>query len=122
MKSIPGIVSRVSSGAVLCVSLSQAVQAAEKIQPSDCGEMKSGGRDLVKCEEHRRQGIDIVKGQVLQIEEGKYVVQRFYGKEVHLNVTARTQVTGSIGLGDSIEALVSEEKDQKYVLSIHQMK
>ncbi len=122
MLPIPGIVSRMSSGVVLCVSLSQAAQAAEKIQPSDCGEIKSGGRDLVKCEEHRRQGIDIVKGEVLQIEEGRYVVQRFYGKEVLLNITARTQVTGSISPGDSIEAIVSEENDQKQVLSIHQMK
>jgi len=119
---IPKIVGGMSSGFVLCLSLCDATQAAEKIHPNECAEMKGGYRDLERCEEDRRQGIDTVKGEVLQIEEGKYVVQRFYGKEVRLCADASTRVTGTIGLGDSIEAIVSGENDQKLLLSIRQIK
>lgn len=122
MISIPKIVGVLSCSVVLCVSLSDATQAAEKINPNECAEMKGGYRDLVRCEEDRRQGIDTVKGEVLHIEDGKYVVQRFYGKEVQLQTDASTQITGTIGLGDSIEAIVSEENDQKHLLSIRQIK
>ncbi len=71
MNFIPKIVGGMTSNFVLCLSLSDATQAAEKIHPNECAEMKGGYRDLVRCEEDRRQGIDTVKGEVLQIEEGK---------------------------------------------------
>ena len=103
MLPIPIIVSVVSSSFVFGMSLFPTTQAAEKIRASDCAELKSGHRDLETCEENRRQGIDIVKGEVLDIEGDTYVVQRFYGKEVHLTTTARTQVTGMIRVGDNIE-------------------
>jgi len=119
--SIPKIVGGMSSGFVLCLSLSGTTQAAEKINPNECSEMKGGHRDLVKCEEDRRQGVDTVKGEVLHIEKDKYVVQRFYGKEMQLNADASTQVTGTIDLGDNIEAKVTEENDQKHVRSIRQL-
>ncbi len=118
MVSIPKIIGVMSSGVVLCMSLSGTTQAAENINPSECSELKSGHRDLVKCKEDRRQGIDTVKGEVLHIEKSKYVVQIFYGKEMELNADASTQITGTIGLGDSIEAKVIEENDMKHVLSI----
>jgi hypothetical protein len=116
--SIPKIVGVMFCGVLLCLSLSGTTQAAEKINPIECSEMKGGHRDLVKCEEDRRQGIETVKGEVLHIEESKYVVQRFYGKEMQLNTDASTQVMGTIDLGDSIEAKVIEENDTKHVLSI----
>lgn len=113
--------SSVASRVVLCLSLSDTTQAAGKISPNECAEMTAGQRDLVKCEVARRQGIDIVKGEVLEIEERKYVVGRFYGKEVQLYCDADTQVTGAISPGDSIEAIMSDENDEKRLLSIRQM-
>jgi hypothetical protein len=59
---------------------------------------------------------------VLRMEGNNYVVQKFYGKEVWLISDAASQVTGSIVLGDSIEAKVREVDNQKHVLSIHQIK
>jgi hypothetical protein len=56
------------------------------------------------------------------MEGNNYVVQKFYGKEVWLISDAASQVTGSIVLGDSIEAKVREVDNQKHVLSIHQIK
>jgi hypothetical protein len=84
--------------------------------------MKAGHRDVVKCEEDRKQGIDTVKGEVLHIEEGKYVVQRFYGKEVELRADSGTEVAESISLGDSIEAIVTEENDERHLRSIRKIR
>ena len=93
-------------------------QATDNIRPGECSELKGGHRDLAKCEEDKKLGIDTVKGEVLHIEKSTYVIQRFYGKEMQLNTDASTQVAGSIGLGDSIEAKVLEENAMKHVLSI----
>ena len=41
---------------------------------------------------------------------------------MQLNTDASTQVTGPIGLGDSIEAKVLEENAMKHVLSIRFIK
>ena len=111
----------ITSGFLLCVSVSNPLHAAE-INSNECAEIKGGKRDLDKCEEDRRLGTETVKGQLLHVEEGKYVVQQFYGKEVQLNTDARTQVTGTIGLGDSIEAMVRNVNDEKLVLFIQQLK
>jgi hypothetical protein len=122
MISIPKVVWGISGGVVLCLSVSDAPQAAEKINPNDCAEMKAGHRDVIKCEKDRRQGIDTVKGEVLDIEEGTYVVQRFYGKEVQLRTDPGTEVAGTISLGDSIEAIVTEEKDERHLRSIRKIR
>jgi hypothetical protein len=70
------------------------------------------------CGEEKRDGIDTIKGEVLSIEGHDYVVQQFYGKEVRLMTDGTSRVTGSIALGDSIEAKVREVDNQKRVLSI----
>ena len=90
----------------------------DNIRPNECSELKGGHRDLAKCEEDKKLGIDTVKGEVLHIEKNTYVVQRFYGKEMQLNTDASTQVTGPIGLGASIEAKLLEENAMKHVLAI----
>ena len=102
----------------LMTTLGWNTQPTDNIRPSECSELKGGHRDLAKCEEDKKLGIDTVKGEVLHIEKSTYVVQRFYGKEMQLDTDASTQVTGPIGLGDSIEAKVLEENAMKHVLSI----
>jgi hypothetical protein len=121
MISIPKIVGGMSSGFVLCLGLTDTTQATEHIKSNECSEMKAGQRDRVKCEEDRKQGIATVKGEVVHIEQSKYVVQRFYGKEIQLDADASTEVTKPIDLGDSIEAKVLDEPDRKHVLSIRQL-
>ena len=102
----------------LMTTLGGNTQATDNIRPNECSKLKGGHRDLAKCEEDKKLGIDTVKGEVLHIEKSIYVVQRFYGKEMQLNTDASTQVTGPIGLGDSIEAKVLEDNAIKHVLSI----
>ena len=106
----------------LMTTLGCNTQATDNIRLSECSELKGGHRDLAKCEEDKKLGIDTVKGEVLHIEKNTYVVQRFYGKEMQLNIDASTQVTGPIALGDSIEAKVLEENAMKHVLSIRFIK
>jgi hypothetical protein len=106
----------------LMTTLGCNTQATDNIRPNECSELKGGHRDLAKCEEDKKLGIDTVKGEVLHIEKSTYVVQRFYGKEMQLDTDASTRVTGPIGLGDSIEAKVLEENAMKHVLSIRLIK
>ena len=108
--------------AALMATLGGNTQATDNIGPIECSQLNGGHRDLAKCEEDEKLGIDTVKGEVLDIEKSTYVVQRFYGKEMQLNTDASTQVTGPIGLGDSIEAKVLEENAVKHVLSIRLIK
>ena len=102
----------------LMTTLGCNTQATDNIRPNECSALTGGHLDLAKCEEDKKLGIDTVKGEVLHIEKSTYVVQRFYGEEMQLNTDASTQVTGPIGLGDSIEAKVLEENAMKHVLSI----
>ena len=102
----------------LMTTLGCHTQATDNIRPNECSALKGGHRDLAKCEEDKKLGIDTVKGEVLHIEKSTYVVQRFYGEEMQLNTDASTQVTGPISLGTSIEAKVLEENAMKHVLSI----
>ncbi len=102
----------------LMTTLGCNTQATDNIRPRECSELKGGHRDLAKCEENKKLGIDTVKGEVLHIEKSTYVIQRFYGKEMRLDTDASTQVIGLIGLGDSIEAKVLEVNAMKHVLSI----
>jgi hypothetical protein len=106
----------------LMTTLGCNTQATDNIRLSECSELKGGHRDLAKCKEDKKVGIDTVKGELLHIEKSTYVVQRFYGKEMQLDTDASTQVTGPIALGDSIEAKVLEENAMKHVLSIRFIK
>lgn len=106
----------------LLTTLGCNIQATDNIRPNECSELKGGHRDLAKCEENKKRGIDTVKGEVLHIEKSTYVVQRFYGKEMQLNTDASTEVTGPIGLGDSIEAKVLQANAMRHVLSIRIIK
>src|ERR1700704_4378137 len=110
------IVGSVSSGFVLCLSLSPITDAAS----AACVDPKTGPSSIV-CGEEKRDGSHTIKGEVLAIQDNTYVVQQFYGKEVWLISDAASQVTGRIVPGDHIEAKVREVDNQKRVLSIRQI-
>ena len=76
----------------------------------------------MKCDDETRQSIDTVSGEVLRIDGNDFLVQRFNGKEVRLHLDANTQMNEIIGLGDRIEAKVSDVNERQHVLSIHQLK
>ena len=120
MLAIPKIIGVISCSAVLCLSLSNATQAGMKHDP--CADRKGGLPNLVMCDEETRQGIETVKGEVLSIEGGNYLIERFDGKEMQLHVDQTTKMSGHIGRGDRIEAKVRELNDQQeHVLSLHRL-
>ena len=122
MGSIPKIIGVISCSVVLSLSLFNATQATEKMKPDPCADRKDGLSNLVKCDDETRQSIDTVTGEVLRIDGNDFLVKRFNGKEVRLHLDANTQMTEIIGLGDRIEARVSDVNERKHVLSIHQLK
>ncbi|HSL03840.1 MAG TPA: hypothetical protein VK901_09925 [Nitrospiraceae bacterium] len=121
MVSIPKIIGLMSCSFVLCLSLSNVTQAADKMEIDPCADRKGGEPNLVKCNEEARQGIHTIKGEVLRVDGDNYLVQRFDGKEVSLRVDSGTETRGRIGRGDQIEAKVREVNDEKHVLSLRQL-
>src|SRR6476661_5186099 len=85
MVSIPKIVSVVSCGVVVCLTLSNAAIAAVR-GGSDCAEGKGAPSDLLKCDQEIRQGTKTVRGDVLRIEGDTLLVKRSDGKEVRVHL------------------------------------
>jgi hypothetical protein len=116
MVPIPKIIGVMSCGVVMCLTLSNAAIAAVS-GGSDCAERKGGQPDLLKCDQEIRQGIETVRGEVLRVEGPNYFVKGKDGKEVRLHTDSTTlMMTGIIGKGDRVEALVNE---QNHALSIN---
>ena len=115
MVSIPKINGVMSCGFILCLTLSNAPQAAENTGSDTCSDRKDGKSNLVKCDENTRQGIDTVNGYVLRVEFDNVLVHRSDGKEVRLHIDENTEMVGYVGTGEHIEAKVN---DQRHALSI----
>ena len=124
MIPISKLVGVISSSIVLCLSLSTATQAGDRMKPDPCADRKGGQpADLTKCDADAREGIDTVKGEVLHVDGNSYLIQRSDGKEVRLLTDTNTQTSGMISQGDRIEAKVQEVENQKHVVrSIRQTK
>ena len=114
MLSIPKIIGVMSSGVVLCLTLSNAAIAAVSGGP-DCAERKGGHPDLLKCNQEIRQGIETVRGDVLRVEGDSLLVQRPDGKEVRVHLDETTQMFGYVGPGERVEARMDK---QGHALSI----
>ena len=121
MVSIPKIIGVMSCSVVLCLSLSNVTQAADKMEIDPCADRKGGEPNLLKCDEQTRQGIHTFKGEVLRVDGDSYLIQRYDGKEVRYRVDSGTEMSGLIGRGDRIEAKVREVNDETRVLSLRQL-
>jgi hypothetical protein len=119
MGPIPKIIG-ISCSIVLCLGLANAAQA-ESMKADPCADRKTNLHETLNCDKDAREGIDTIKGEVLVVEGGNYLIQRFDGKEVRLYTDETTQVTPRIGRGDWIEAKVQEVDDQKRVTSIRKI-
>jgi hypothetical protein len=121
MVAILKILGVMSCGVVLCLSLSNATQATERMNPDPCAERYGRQPDPLECVKDTGKGIDTITGEVLRIEDNDLVVLRFNGKEVRLHLDANTQMPKMIGRGDRIEAKVNEVNNQRQALSIRQL-
>ena len=93
------VVSVLSCGLLLCLGLSTAAHA---------GEAEETGAS-------RLERAKTIKGELLRVEYGDYVVKEKDGKEVLLTTDKTTQMMGQLKKGDRIEAKVN---DQNHALLI----
>ena len=121
MESIPKIIGAMSCSVVLCLSLSNVTQAADKMEVDPCADRKGGQPNLVKCDEETRQGIHTIKGEVLRVDGDSYLIQSFGGKEVRYRVDSGTEMSGPIGRGARVEAKVREVNEENRVLSLRRL-
>jgi cold shock CspA family protein len=75
----------------LCVGLSQAAHALD-------GE---GAKRLAEAK--------VIKGELVRVDYGDYILKDQDGKEVRVHMTKKTQIMGQLRTGDRIEAKVDEK-------------
>jgi hypothetical protein len=126
MVSIPKVVGVLSCGFLLCLGLSNAVQAEHAPSPSDV--MKTDRVDdrqgfqadddkqaNEKMQSSSAEGSKMIKGELFRVESGNYFVKVKDGKEIRLHTDKTTEMSGEVKKGDRIEAKVN---DQNHALSI----
>ncbi|MGH7183690.1 MAG: hypothetical protein ACREJN_17175, partial [Nitrospiraceae bacterium] len=124
--SIPKVVGILSCGFLLCLGLSDAVQAEHAPSPSDV--MKTNrvdDRQGFQADDEKQsnetlqsssaEGSKMIKGELFRVESGNYFVKVKGGKEVRLHTDKTTEMSGEVKKGDRIEAKVN---DQNHALSI----
>jgi hypothetical protein len=101
MVSIPKVVGLLSCGALLCLGLFQAAHAADE---------KEGATRLEQAK--------VIKGDLVRIDYGDYIVKDKDGKEVRVHVNSKTMSMGQITKGDRVEVKVD---DKDHALSIRSL-
>jgi cold shock CspA family protein len=100
MWSIPKVVSVLTCGVVLCLGLSQAANALD-------GE---GAKRLAEAK--------VIKGDLVRIDYGDYIVKESDGKEVRVHMTKKTQIMGQLSKGDRVEVKVDEQNNALSIRSL----
>jgi hypothetical protein len=114
MVQIPKAVGVLSCGFLLCLGLSLAAQA----QDMKAGQSEGKGEQTDQKEMTLQKRVHYIRGNVVRVEYGSYVVKQKDGTEVILTTDNKTQMMGQIKKGDRIEAKVN---DQNHALSISPM-
>jgi len=85
MVSIPKVVGVLSCGVLLCLGLFQAAHAADEVGAS------------------RLEQARVIKGDLVNIDYGDYIVKDKDGKEVRVHTDRKTQIMGQLKKGDRVE-------------------
>jgi len=125
MVSIPKAVGVLSCGFLLCLGLSNAVQAdnaasfADKLKADQSdrrqGSQKAGETQMNDMKSDHSIDGRMIKGEVMRVEGDDYIVNDQDGKEVRLHIDLVTVMARNIEPGQSIEAKVD---DQNHVIAI----
>ena len=92
MVQIPKAVGVLSCGLLLSLGLSIAAQAQD-----------------MKADQSEQKQAHYIRGNVVRMEYGNYVVKQKDGTEVTFTTDNKTQIMGQIKKGDRIEAKVNEK-------------
>ena len=91
MFSIPKVVGVMTCGVVLYLGLSHAAHALDE----------EGAKRLAEAK--------VIKGDLVRVDYGDYILKDQNGKEVRVHMTKKTQIMGQIRTGDRVEAKVDEK-------------
>ena len=105
MVQIPKVVGVLSCGLLLSLGLSIAAQAQD--MKADQSEGKGGQADQKEMTSPKQ--VHYIRGNVVRIEYGNYVVKQRDGTEVTFTTDNKTQIMGQFKKGDRIEAKVNDK-------------
>ena len=108
----------ISSGFMLCLSLSDGTQADEYRKYDPCAEIPGKQPNPAKCGTKSEKGLHIVTGEVLHMTSTTLLVKQSNGEEVVFRIDLSTEIKGHIVPGSHIEANVNEIEGQTRALSI----
>lgn len=100
MFSITKVVSVLSCGMLLCLGLSQAAYAADEAGASRLAQAK------------------VIKGDLVRVDYGDYILKDKDGKEIRVHMTNKTQIMGQLKKGDRVEAKVDDQDNALSVRSL----
>ncbi|HEX4967644.1 MAG TPA: hypothetical protein VFV44_03920 [Nitrospiraceae bacterium] len=100
MFSFTKSVSVLSSALLLCLGLSQTANALD-------GE---GAKRLAEAK--------VIKGELVRIDYGDYIVKEQDGKEVRVHMEKRTQIMGQLSKGDRVEVKVDDKNNALAIRSL----
>jgi hypothetical protein len=105
MVQIPKVVAVLSCGLLLSLGPSIAVLA----QDMKAGQSEEKGGQVGQQDMTSQKQFHYIRGNVVRVEYGSYVVKQKDGTEVTLVTDNRTQMMGQVKKGDRIEAKLNEK-------------
>jgi cold shock CspA family protein len=100
MVSILKVTGVLLCGVLLCLGLSQAAHAIEE----------EGANRLAQAK--------VIKGNLVRIDYGDYIVKEKDGQEIHVHMTKKTQIMGQLAKGDRVEVKVDEQNNALSIRSL----
>ena len=102
MYSLIKVVSVLSCGVLLCLGLSQAAYAGKADE--------EGASRLAQAK--------VIKGDLVRIDYGDYLIKEKDGQEVRLHISNKTQIMGQLKKGDRVEAKVDDQNNALTIRSL----
>jgi hypothetical protein len=102
MYSLIKVVSVLSCGMLLCLGLSQAAHAGKADE--------EGASRLAQAK--------VIRGDLVRIDYGDYLIKEKDGQEVRLHISNKTQIMGQLKKGDRVEAKVDEQNNALTIRSL----
>lgn len=102
MYSLIKVVSVLSCGVLLCLGLSQAAYAGQADE--------EGANRLAQAK--------VIKGDLVRIDYGDYLIKEKDGQEIRLHISNKTQMMGQLKKGDRVEAKVDDQNNALTIRSL----
>ncbi len=102
MYSLIKVVTVLSCGVLLCLGLSQAAYAGQADE--------EGANRLAQAK--------VIRGDLVRIDYGDYLIKEKDGQEVRLHVSNKTQMMGQLKKGDRVEAKVDDQNNALTIRSL----